>query len=59
MLSFPQAVPLQGVPTAPKNNFFLQNDSLQINFQWNQILSKNCFSTDKFQHNKPFCFLRF
>ena len=36
--------------------FLLQDNSLQINFKWNQILSTNHFPTNKFQHNRRFCF---
>ena len=36
--------------------FFLQDDSLQINIQRNQILSTNRFSTIKLQHNRSFRF---
>ena len=39
-----------------KNKKFLQDDSLQIDFQWNQILSINHSPTNKFQHNRPLCF---
>ena len=42
--------------TRKTNNFFLQDDSLQINFRRCQTLSKKRFSTNKFQHYKPFLF---
>ena len=38
----------QAVPKKKKKIFLLHYDSLQKNFQQNQILSPNCFPTNKF-----------
>ena len=43
-------------PDPKKKNFLLRDNSLQINFQWNKILSTNHLPSNKFQHNIPFCF---
>ena len=45
--------------TPKKQPFFLLDNSLQINFQRNQILSTNSFSSNKFQHNRPLFILFF